>query len=186
MSNKILKRDRESFIKFMNEFIKKHCNQVHVRTASDCIEAKNFLPTIYGIPYRVHEPEADILYTVCGRFEGNRDDFARLIKLGIDCNPFTGKWNFHLSGENTPDVAAAHIIRKLRSIKQKENEYSTLYEVRGSLKNKQCSEQDGMVHLAYVMTEELGMELVSEYILRKEFDDNPQNYALKPIHVRTK
>ena len=102
---KILKADRVKFEKDLNKYLDKICVLKETRTASDCVELRRYIETKYGIPYRVYEPDGEgSVYTLCGAFLGIKTDFTRLRNDGIDCNPFTGKWNFHLM-DCTPDEA---------------------------------------------------------------------------------
>jgi hypothetical protein len=116
MTKRILKKDRLKFEKEVNTFFDRICHIKPRRVASDAFEDYRYLKTKYGLDYEIRCVEADgKLFNVEGAFVGSREDYARLRENGIDCNPFTGKWNFHLM-DCTPEEAAAHIVRGFKII----------------------------------------------------------------------
>lgn len=70
------------------------------------------LTTKYGI-LRVHIDDAGgCIFTVFTRFQ----DVVRAVEH-LDCNPYSGKWNFHTTGE--PAAQAGIIIDRLVSVVHK-------------------------------------------------------------------
>lgn len=116
MTKRILKRDRLKFEKEMNDFFDSLCHLKPRRVASDAFEDFRYLKTKYGVDYEIRGVEAsDGLYDVVGAFEGTREDYARIREDGIDCNPYTGKWNFH-EMDCTAEEAAEYIKRSFERI----------------------------------------------------------------------
>lgn len=116
-----LKKDRVKFEKEINAFFSKHQHLKPRRMASDYIEDYPYLRTKYGVDYEIRRVEAgDNLLNVMGAFEGDKETYARIRNDGIDCNPFTGKWNFHLSGDI--DEVITHIKQWFLLIMGKDEE----------------------------------------------------------------
>lgn len=126
---KFLKKDRVRFEKEVNAYFDTISYLKPKRVASDAFEDYRYIKTKYGVDYEircVEGGEPNTLLNVMGAFCGEREDYARIRDDGIDCNPFTGKWNFHLMySEGTPsdcvDAAVAHIKRWFEIIREKPN-----------------------------------------------------------------
>lgn len=115
-AKRILKKDRIAFEKEVNTFFNRICHIKPRRVASDAFEDYRYLKTKYGVDYEIRRVEASGgIYSVMGAFEGGREEYAALRADGIDCNPFTGKWNFHLM-DCTAQKAADHIKRWFKII----------------------------------------------------------------------
>jgi len=111
MYRKILKKDRIKFEKEINAYFDDISYLKPKQTASDELTPTRYIKTRYGVDYEVRGIDAeDSLYNVMGAFRGEREDYARIKANGIDCNPFTGKWNFHLM-DCSVDDAIDHIKR---------------------------------------------------------------------------
>lgn len=107
---KILKKDRIKFEKEINAFFDGISYLKDRQTASDEFTPTRYVKTRYGVDYEVRGIDAeDSLFNVMGAFRGEKDDYARLRDNGIDCNPFNGKWNFHLLNTDGPNDAIDHI-----------------------------------------------------------------------------
>lgn len=111
MTKRLLKKDRLKFENEVNAFFNQRCFTKPRQVASDAFEDYRYLKTKYGPDYEIRNVEAsDGLYNVEGAFIGTKEDYKRINEDGLDCNPYTGKWNFHLM-DCTPEEAIAHIIR---------------------------------------------------------------------------
>jgi len=108
---RILKKDRMKFEKEINAFFDDISYLKPKQTASDELTPTRYIKTRYGVDYEVRGVDAEgSIYSVVGAFRGKKEDYARIKDNGIDCNPFTGKWNFHLM-DCSVDDAITHIKR---------------------------------------------------------------------------
>ena len=110
---KFSKAERVRFEKEVNAYFDSISYVKPKRVASDAFEDYRYIKTKYGVDYEIRQVEGgepSVLLNVMGAFRGEREDYARIREDGIDCNPFTGKWNFHLM-DCTVDEAVAHIKR---------------------------------------------------------------------------
>lgn len=85
-----------------------------VREFNRLMDSRTEIETIAGRYTFEADPVADGFCTVFGRFaEPSR------AKAHVDCNPFSGKWNFHygkLIGEGEPKLAAGIAASKILAI----------------------------------------------------------------------
>jgi len=113
------KAEREKFERIINLYIKNNAHYKDKRVASDAVEPRPYLKTKYGTDYEVRHIEADDdCLELMGAFEGGKDIYAVIRADGIDCNPFTGKWNFHFFGDDV-DTVINHITKWLDIIQGK-------------------------------------------------------------------
>lgn len=71
------------------------------------------LDTKYGPLYISVERKNEYVFTVFMKFK----DVAKA-KLGTDCNPWFGKWNFHIGGQHDVCVVLEELRIKLNKVKK--------------------------------------------------------------------
>lgn len=91
-----LKKDREKFREHMHEFFQ----SIGAKPKEGIYEDSPYydLETPYGM-FEVRDVDpSDNILSVFGAFRDGPESYAKAREDGYDCNPFTGKWNFHLTG----------------------------------------------------------------------------------------
>lgn len=114
---KYTKKDNALLTKLILGYTDKHIHLKPKQTAKDCFEDYPYIKTKFGVDYEIRGFDAeDYIISFMGAFQGGPEKYAEINKAGIDCNPYTGKWNFHFPNGTTIQDAAEFIIMNLRKI----------------------------------------------------------------------
>ena len=99
MSKRYIKKDRDRFTKEMAAFFASLAFKTEEQGYLNDLglhPIKYYLNTPYGV-YEVRSIDpSDNILSVMGAFRGGQEQYANARNHGYACNPFTGKWNFHL------------------------------------------------------------------------------------------
>lgn len=107
MSKTYKKKDREKFEREMMRWFEDRAFETKPKNYDSTPAEYLYLHTNFGI-YEVRHIEASDegnMLNVMGAFrETKNDGFQHIRDAGIDCNPYTGKWNFHLMDHTVDDI----------------------------------------------------------------------------------
>lgn len=177
MTKRYLKKDREYFVKEMAAFFRQYAHKIEKQDYLEDLKLhpyKYYLKTPFG-EYEVRSIDpSDNILSIMGAFR-EKEYFPALKENGFDCNPFTGKWNFHLNPENARE--AVHHIQTWFDRLLRHNQWPVNHEPPNQdLKDARYSvtrEFTGRPHKSYVF------RFCDDFVSAHETEEDAVDAALK-------